>query len=98
MGKLWEYVKQDVNRQLAEQKERDEQKKLLKEYKKKGIPYCPKCYSTSLSANKKGFGVGKAVIGASIAGPIGLVAGNIHAKKVRLTCLNCGHQFYPGKK
>ena len=47
----------------------------IKENKKNGIACCPKCGSTSLTANKKGFGVGKAVIGTAVAGPIGLVAG-----------------------
>lgn len=55
---------------------------------------CPKCGSASLSGHKKGFGVGKAVIGAFAFGPLGLVAGNIGAKKVRVTCLNCGKQFW----
>lgn len=57
---------------------------------------CPRCGSASVSASTKGFGIGKAVLGAYIAGPIGLVAGNIGAKKVRITCLNCGHQWYAG--
>lgn len=60
-------------------------------------PRCPKCGSTSISANQKGFGVGKAVIGAAVAGPIGLVAGNAGAKKVFITCLNCGHRWQAGK-
>ncbi|MEG2522298.1 MAG: zinc-ribbon domain-containing protein [Anaerovoracaceae bacterium] len=68
----------------------------LAQLEKDAIPYCPKCHSTSLSANKKGFGIGKAVIGAAATGGIGLIAGNINAKKVRLTCMNCGHQFWPG--
>lgn len=63
-----------------------------------GIPYCPKCFSTSLSADKKGFGVGKAVAGAAVAGPIGLAAGNIGSHKVRVTCLKCGYQFWAGNK
>ena len=66
----------------------------IKENKKNGIACCPKCGSTSLTANKKGFGVGKAVIGTAVAGPIGLVAGNKGAKKVRRTCLNCGNQWW----
>lgn len=74
-------------------------KERVKENKRNAVACCPKCGSTSLSANKKGFGIGKAVIGATIIGnPIGLVAGNINAKKVRVTCLNCGHQFWAGKK
>ena len=49
-------------------------------------------------SNKKGFGIGKAIVGACISNnPIGLVAGNIGAKKVRITCMNCGHEFWAGK-
>ena len=70
----------------------------LKQLDKDGTPYCPKCHSTSLSANKKGFGIGKAVIGAALAGPIGLVGGNINASKVKVTCLRCGHQFMAGDR
>ena len=54
---------------------------------------CPRCGSTSLSGNKKGFGIGKAVVGAALIGPLGLVAGNIGAHKVQVTCLNCGKKF-----
>ncbi len=65
--------------------------------KEKSEAGCPKCGSTSLSGNKKGFGVGKAVVGAALTGGIGLLAGNMGAKKVRVTCLKCGHQWWAGK-
>ena len=66
----------------------------IKENKKNGIACCPKCGSTSLSSDKQGFGVGKAVIGAGlVSNPIGLVAGNINSKKIHVTCLNCGHKW-----
>ena len=54
---------------------------------------CPRCGSTSLSGNKKGYGIGKGLIGASVVGPIGLVAGNIGSKKVIVTCMNCGYKY-----
>lgn len=78
-----------------EAKRAKEELKLIKEQRKQmeKVAKCPKCGSTSLSANKKGFGIGKAVVGAYVAGPIGLVAGNIHAKKVWVTCLKCGKRF-----
>lgn len=57
---------------------------------------CPKCGSSQISANKKGFSAGKAVAGAVIAGGIGLAAGSIGSDKVIITCLKCGHQFKPG--
>ena len=59
---------------------------------------CPKCGSTQLTANKKGIGLGKAAVGAFVAGPYGLVAGGIGKNKIIITCLNCGKQFEPGKR
>lgn len=92
-----------ANRELVQQKleiqreEKEYKKQRLEQLERDGIAYCPKCHSTSLSSHKKGFGVGKAVVGAAIAvNPIGLIAGNIGAKKVRVTCLKCGHQFWAG--
>lgn len=76
---------------------RGQAKQRIAENKANGVACCPKCGSTSLSAHKKGFGVGKAVVGVALTGGIGLAAGNIGAKKVRITCLNCGHQFWAGK-
>lgn len=92
-------INQSTQEAKEQKKEEDrELKEKLAQYDKDGIPYCPKCYSTSLSANKKGFGIGKAVVGGVLTGGIGLVAGNINAKKVRITCLKCGYQFWAGKK
>lgn len=82
---------------LKEMEKKQQEKARVEKMDSEGIAYCPKCHSTSLSAHKKGFGIGKALLGATI-NPIGLVAGNIGAKKVRVTCLKCGHQFWAGKK
>lgn len=67
---------------------------------------CPKCGSTSITGQKKGYGAVKGGLGAlalgSLAGPVGVVAGlgagNIGRKKIQCTCLNCGHKFKPGRK
>ena len=75
--------------EAQEARQREEESKVVK---------CPKCGSKDLSANKKGFGIGKAVVGHALVGGIGLVAGNIGAKKIRITCLNCGHEFWAGEK
>ena len=78
---------------------KNELKERIAQYDRDGIAYCPKCYSTSLSANKNGFGVGKAVVGAALTnGAIGLLAGTIGSQKVKVTCLKCGHQFWAGKR
>ena len=58
---------------------------------------CSKCKSTQITANKKGFGLGKAALGGLLLGPVGLLGGVIGGGKVKITCLNCGHTWTPGK-
>ena len=58
---------------------------------------CPKCGSAQLTANQKGFGIGKAAIGGILTGGIGLLGGFIGSKKVKITCLKCGNSWKPGK-
>lgn len=56
---------------------------------------CPRCGSTSLSGGKRGFGMGKAVVGLAIAGPVGLLAGGVGMQAAQVTCMNCGYKFKP---
>ncbi len=58
---------------------------------------CPKCNSTQITAGKKGFGLGKAAAGGILLGPIGLLGGLIGSKKVKITCLKCGHTWKAGQ-
>lgn len=58
--------------------------------------YCPKCGSSQLTANKKGFGAGKALTGAILTGGVGLLAGFIGSGKVKVTCLKCGTKMNAG--
>lgn len=82
-------------REAAEKKQIGDRKERAAE---NGLACCPKCGSTSLSANKKGFGAGKAVAGALLTtNPLGLAAGGIGSRKITVTCLNCGYTFKPGK-
>lgn len=78
--------------------QKNQAKQRIAENRASGVACCPKCGSTSLSANKKGFSLGKAAAGAFVAGPVGLVGGTLGANKLEVTCLNCGHKFRPGKK
>lgn len=80
----------DINREILKVQKKQLQ---LQEKQYKAMAKCPKCGSTSLSGNKKGFGIGKAVVGGTVAGPLGLVVGNIGSGKVKVTCLSCGKQF-----
>ena len=63
-----------------------------------GVACCPRCGSTSLSLNKKGFGGGKATAGMIGFGLGGAVAGTYGMNKMKITCMNCGYTYKPGKK
>jgi predicted RNA-binding Zn-ribbon protein involved in translation (DUF1610 family) len=58
---------------------------------------CPKCGSNQITANKKGFSGGKALVGGVLTGGVGLLAGTIGSKKIIITCLSCGYEFKPGE-
>lgn len=45
----------------------------------------------SISERKGGFSGGKAVVGAVIAGPIGIAAGALGKRKVLYECKKCGY-------
>lgn len=94
-----EVAKEKYKENREEKKEsKKELKERIKKMEKEGTVYCPKCYSTEISADKKGFGAGKAIAGAALTCGIGALAGFIGKNKITLTCLNCGHKWKPGKK
>lgn len=76
-------------------KQAEQQRRQLEEQRRQydAMMKCPRCGSVSLSGNKKGYGIGKGVVGAAVFGPLGLMAGNIGSKKVIVTCMKCGHKF-----
>ena len=76
---------------------KNEEKERLAKLKREGIPYCPKCKSTSLTTTNKKLSLGRAVVGGALLGGAGAVLGGLTSKKVELLCMNCGHKFKPGK-
>ena len=50
---------------------------------------CPRCGSTQIHVDKKGFDAGNACCGAILLGPLGILCGAGGANKLRKTCLNC---------
>jgi hypothetical protein len=61
-------------------------------------PCCPRCGSVNLSGKEQGFGVGKALLGGMLLGPLGVLAGAIGAEKIMVRCLVCGNKFSLPKK
>ena len=59
-----------------------------------GLNICPKCGTGTLfpvSERTGGFSGKKAVLGAVIAGPVGVAAGALGKKKVTYKCGSCGY-------
>lgn len=79
--KRWKEIREEA---AADREERDH-------------PRCPRCGSTAISANQKGFSPGKAVVGGLIWGEAGLLRGFVGSGQVEITCLNCGHKWKPGQ-
>lgn len=89
------YYEDDLHNKELERIARDQlemQKKQL-EMMDKNSARCPYCGSSQVQAVKKGFGVGKAVAGAVLLGPVGVLGGAIGSNKVQRVCLSCGKKF-----
>lgn len=96
---FWEKIKEDNEKQqILAYDIKKENIQRLEQLEKERVAYCPKCYSTSLSANKKRFSLGKALFGEALIGKWGLLAGSANSDKIEVTCLKCGHKFWPGGK
>lgn len=59
---------------------------------------CPRCGSANLTGDKKGFGLGKAVVGGVLLGGVGLLGGFIGSRKIMVSCMQCGHAWEAGKQ
>ena len=61
-----------------------------------GTDMCPKCkmgFLRPIGERTGGFSGKKAVVGAVIAGPIGVAAGALGKKKTTYRCSNCGYHI-----
>lgn len=54
---------------------------------------CPRCGSSQVSVNRKGFSAGKAAAGGLLVGGVGLLGGFAGSKKIEMTCLQCSHKW-----
>ena len=86
-------LKEQELKEMRRQTEQQRKQYKLQQEQYDNVMKCPWCGSTSLSGNKKGYGVGKGLVGAALLGPVGLIAGTMGSKKVIVTCLSCGHKF-----
>ncbi len=78
--------------QIKVQKEQVEAQKKQIEMNSDSVK-CPYCGSRDIQMVKKGFGVGKAVAGAVLLGPVGILGGAIGSNKMQRVCVSCGRKF-----
>lgn len=82
---------EEYNKKWDQQAKEAEAKKAAQPIK------CPKCGSTQIHADKRGFSVGRAAVGTIATLGVGVVAGAIGKDKIIINCLNCGHKWQAGK-
>jgi ribosomal protein S27AE len=82
--KFIEEFKKDVEKQKLKSEEKQEQKSKLINNKN---PSCPKCSSEHISAQKRGFKTGRALLFL----PLGFIGRN----DIELHCMSCGEKFKP---
>lgn len=60
---------------------------------------CPKCGSTLIHIDKRGFKTGRAIAGGLLTGNIlvATAAGGVGKNNIEMTCLKCGHKFKAGQ-
>lgn len=54
---------------------------------------CPKCGSTNIFVNKRGYDAGSACCGTILLGPLGLLCGQSGANAIEKNCLDCKNKF-----
>ena len=97
-GNKMEQKKEEMQEKKEQKKEEQlELQERIKQMDKDGTVYCPKCYSPNLSANKRGFKFGRALVGGVLTLGVGVLAGAAGKNKVEVTCLKCGHKWKAGK-
>lgn len=94
-GKPLEWIDED---RLEDEKLYEFEQQITREREAKNSELkCPHCGSAQLSAQKKGFGLGKAAAGGILLGGVGLLCGVIGSGKIKIICLKCGHSWKAGK-
>ena len=54
---------------------------------------CPVCGSSQVQMMRKGFSAGKAIAGAALLGPVGLLGGALGSNDIERVCMSCGKRF-----
>lgn len=88
-----------IDENLVSQRKKEEQNSfaLMQQTQSPKPVSCPKCGSTSIATQKRGFKLGRAIAGAALTGflDVGAVTGAAGSNKMINVCQRCGHQWEP---
>jgi len=82
----------DYKRKVAEQVSKDRENE-RKKAELNEPARCPKCKSNQIHYEKKGYGIGKGLVGLVTLGPLGLAAGAIGKNDLLSLCVKCGNKW-----
>ena len=91
--------KEEEAKQREKERAEEERRKRMEEYDRvksmlsMNIIKCPYCGSSSYTYEKKGFSGGKALAGAALLGPYGLLAGTMGSNNSLKRCNVCGRTY-----
>jgi hypothetical protein len=71
------------------------QKRLKEQMDASNLAYCPRCLSTDISGEKRGFSISRALVGNNVVPVLGMMLGALGADTVECKCLKCGHTWRP---
>lgn len=94
MGRV-NYEKKEIKEGRMKAPEKKPVKYIRKEIEQDELK-CPKCGSKHITAQKRGYKLGRGVVMGAIALPLAFT-GAIGKDKIQLTCLKCGNKFKQGK-
>lgn len=87
------YQQSNIQQPSYGQSSYTQQQPIQPNYNQQSNLTCPRCRSSRVTAGKKGFGIGKAMVGGLLLGPIGLLGGFIGSKNLEFLCLDCKQRW-----
>lgn len=88
---------QEIERRYKQMRAQNEKERAVEKARRSREIRCPNCGSDQFMGGQQGFGLGKAVAGGLLLGPVGLLSGFIGKGDVTLSCLKCGKRWKAGQ-
>ncbi len=96
-GSFEYYAQRQREKRTAKKAKKAERRDRIKEMKREGAAYCPKCKGTSIQyvERRKRLSLTRGLLGATLISPLAGAVGALTSKKYKgfVKCMNCGHRW-----